>query len=307
VIEVAAGPTTVAEFGALSQSSGATVTWTAILSGRKVFGRTSGELVDDCAAASGEVWPQVTCLPVRILFTLADPPSALSKFPVFAEILAAPLEQRAALYQRDEWVERASAELAKEWDPLWSRTRLIEEAGGAETVGPSVAALAARAGTSPMRALVDTSCERGLNARFDVVVGNDDAGELGDLLADPRTLLGLSDAGAHASQLCDAGYATHLLGHWWRETGTLSLERAVWRLTGHPASVFGIEGRGELREGAFADLVVFDPTRVVDRATYQKPRELAEGMDWVIVNGAIARKDAAFTGARAGKVLKKSQ
>ena len=75
----------------------------------------------------------------------------------------------------------------------------------------------------------------------------------------------------------------------------------------HPASVFGIEARGELREGAFADLIMFDPAKVTDRATYQNPREVADGMDWVIVNGTIARKDGTFTGARAGKVLKRTR
>jgi N-acyl-D-aspartate/D-glutamate deacylase len=59
------------------------------------------------------------------------------------------------------------------------------------------------------------------------------------ILTGERTLLGLSDAGAHASQLCDAVFSTHLLEHWVRETGTLPLEKAVWRLTGQSAAVFG--------------------------------------------------------------------
>ena len=77
--------------------------------------------------------------------------------------------------------------------------------------------------------------------------------------SDDRTLLGLSDAGAHASQLCDAVFSTYLLEHWVRDTGTLSLEKAIWRITGHPAAVFGIPGRGRVAPGYFADLVAFDP------------------------------------------------
>src|SRR5207249_4975503 len=118
---------------------------------------------------------------------------------------------------------------------------------------------------------------------------------------------GLSAPGPSMPHPRDNGAFARRLAVYVRERSVISLDQAIRTMTSLPASVFGIEGRGELREGAFADLVVFDPTRVVDRATYQKPRELAEGMDWVIVNGAIARKDAAFTGARAGKVLKKSQ
>ena len=95
--------------------------------------------------------------------------------------------------------------------------------------------------------------------RFRIVLDNDGDDEIGDLLADKRTLLGLSDAGAHASQLCDACYSTHLLGHWVRERKALSLEDAVWRLTGHPHQAFRIPERGLVQEGFLADLVAFDP------------------------------------------------
>ena len=105
----------------------------------------------------------------------------------------------------------------------------------------------------------------------------------------------------------DNGAFARRLAVYVRDRGVISLDHAIQTMTSLPASVFGIEGRGELRESAFADLVVFDPAKVFDRATYQNPRALADGMDWVIVNGAIARKDGAFTGARAGKVLKKSR
>jgi len=105
----------------------------------------------------------------------------------------------------------------------------------------------------------------------------------------------------------DSGAFARRLAVYVRERGVISLDHAIRTMTSLPASVFGLDGRGELREGAFADLVVFDPAKVIERATYQQPRELADGMDWVIVNGAIARKDGAFTGVRAGKVLKKSR
>ena len=66
-----------------------------------------------------------------------------------------------------------------------------------------------------------------------------------------------------------------------------------------------IADRGEIRPGAFADIVIFNPARVVDRATYSKPHELAEGIDWVIVNGQVERNEGEFTGARGGRVLRK--
>jgi N-acyl-D-aspartate/D-glutamate deacylase len=78
-------------------------------------------------------------------------------------------------------------------------------------------------------------------------------------------------------------------------------------MTSLPAQVFGFTGRGEIREGAFADIVIFDPAKVVDRATYENPHQLAEGIDWVLVNGKIARRDGEFTGVRAGQVLRKGK
>ena len=84
---------------------------------------------------------------------------------------------------------------------------------------------------------------------------NVDEDEVAELLLAPHTVLGLSDAGAHASQLCDACFSTHLLGHWVREKGTLGLEQAVHMLTARPAEVFGLADRGRLAEGWPADVV----------------------------------------------------
>ena len=72
-----------------------------------------------------------------------------------------------------------------------------------------------------------------------------------------------------------------------------------------PAQVFGFTDRGEIRAGAFADIVIFDPAKVQDKATYQDPHQIAEGMSWVIVNGQIARRELEFTGARGGRALKR--
>jgi N-acyl-D-amino-acid deacylase len=95
------------------------------------------------------------------------------------------------------------------------------------------------------------------------------------------------------------------LARYVRERGTVTLEHAVRTMTSLPAQVFGLVGRGEVRAGAFADLVIFDLTRVQDRATYQEPRRLADGLDWVFVNGQVARREGEFTGVRAGRALRR--
>src|SRR5262249_46256702 len=143
---------------------------------------------------------------------------------------------------------------------------------------------------------------------------NDGDDEIGDLLADKRTLLGLSDAGAHASQLCDACYSTHLLGHWVRERRALSLEDAVWRLTGHPHTAFRIADRGLVQEGFFADLVAFDPdtigTKPVERV-HDFPggadRLVVEstGVEHMWINGVATRSAGEeVTGVAPGRLLK---
>jgi N-acyl-D-amino-acid deacylase len=93
------------------------------------------------------------------------------------------------------------------------------------------------------------------------------------------------------------------LGVYVRERGVVSVENAVRSMTSLPAQVFGLKDRGVIRRGARADLVVFDPAAIHDRATYASPQQLAEGMHWVIVNGGVVLDDGKTTGATPGRVL----
>jgi N-acyl-D-amino-acid deacylase len=100
------------------------------------------------------------------------------------------------------------------------------------------------------------------------------------------------------------GSFARLLGHYVREEGLLSLEEAVRRLTSFPAETFGIRRRGALEPGFFADVVVFDPDRIVDRATFAEPHQYAEGVLHVVVNGVPTIRDGEHTGALAGRVVR---
>ena len=101
------------------------------------------------------------------------------------------------------------------------------------------------------------------------------------------------------------GTFPRVLGHYCRELGLLPLEEAVHRMTGVPAGVFGLAGRGTITEGAFADITVFDAETVIDRATFDDPIQPAAGIETVIVNGSIAWQDGAATGARTGRALRR--
>ncbi len=130
-----------------------------------------------------------------------------------------------------------------------------------------------------------------------MAVMNFDEKEVAELITDPNTIIALSDAGAHASQLCDACYSTYLLGHWVREAQDLHHREAVHNLTQRPAEMFGITDRGLLAQGRPADVVVFDPRTVGPgplKRVYDLPAGAdrlvseASGIDAVIVNGKLS-------------------
>jgi N-acyl-D-aspartate/D-glutamate deacylase len=174
--------------------------------------------------------------------------------------------------------------------------------------------IAAERGVEPLDAAIDLALEEDLKTRFRVVLANDDEEEVGELLQDERAVLGLSDAGAHASQLCDACFSTHLLSHWTRDKGILSIEQAVWRLTGQPAQIFGITDRGLVKEGMAADLVAFDPDNVgvteMERvwdlpAGADRLIARSTGVEHVWVNGTAIRQNGDdIAGARPGNLLR---
>ena len=99
------------------------------------------------------------------------------------------------------------------------------------------------------------------------------------------------------------GTFPRVLGHYARELRLLTLEDAVRRMTGLSAARFGLTDRGEVRAGAYADLVLFDAETVADRATFEAPTLPAAGIDLVMVNGAVIREGSRATGSRPGRVL----
>jgi N-acyl-D-amino-acid deacylase len=106
-----------------------------------------------------------------------------------------------------------------------------------------------------------------------------------------------------------AAYGTYprILGKYVREERLLPLEEAVRKMTSFPASRLNLKGRGLLREGFFADLVIFDEARINDKATYENPRQFPEGIEYVIVNGQILFERGNFYPMKAGKILRRGE
>jgi len=101
------------------------------------------------------------------------------------------------------------------------------------------------------------------------------------------------------------GTFPRVLGRYVREKGVLTLPQAVRKMTALPAERIGLRLRGQVRQGWFADLAIFDPATVIDRATFEEPHQYPLGIDWVLVNGRIAVEDGVFRDVRSGRVLKR--
>ncbi len=313
VLQVSIGPGLfVEQFSDLATRYGRPVTWTALVARADKPG-AARRTVERGAALPGEVYPQIACRPIVMQITLADP-GPLAEVDEWKEVLALPRDERPGLYRDPDWRDRARQPTLAAWAHRWSKVDVEETNAHGDIVGIDLGRLARKRGTTPFDLMVDLALADDMATRFRVVMDNDGDEEIGELLADGRTLLGLSDAGAHASQLCDACYSTHLLGHWVRERKALSLEDAVWRLTGHPHDAFRIEDRGLLRPGFHADLVAFDPATVgtapVERAHDQPggaDRLLVRstGIEHVLVNGvAVRRGGTDLTGVAPGVLVR---
>ncbi|MCO6487449.1 MAG: amidohydrolase family protein, partial [Phaeodactylibacter sp.] len=125
----------------------------------------------------------------------------------------------------------------------------------------------------------------------------------GRLLEDPHIMI-CSDGSPTMRHPRGYGSFAKIIEQYVQEERRFSLAEAVRKMTSLPAQALGLQGRGFIREGYRADLLVFDPGKVKARATFSEPHRLAEGMDWVVVNGKVAFRDGELAG-RPGRVLRK--
>jgi N-acyl-D-amino-acid deacylase len=305
----------------LQQEVGRPVTWTALLT---VKGYPYHEKVvernDESRTRGVEVWPQVSCRPLVFQMNLAEP-FTLNARPSFAGLMGLSAEDRMATYRDPAWRASTWEELSNGGGFLpfnWPSVSVAESSSRPDLEGRGVVELAAERACTPLDVMLDISLDDSLEARFWSVLANDDEEGVAWLLPRDNVLLGLADSGAHISQLCDACFATDLLGTWVRERNVMPIERAVHKLTGEPAGVYGLTDRGTVAVGKAADLCVFDPDTVApgplrrlhdfpangERLTADAP----VGMTHVLVNGVAIRTDGAPAAegldARPGTVLR---
>jgi N-acyl-D-aspartate/D-glutamate deacylase len=289
----------------LQMKVGVPFTWGALLTSPTGYHRQALEANRAGWDRGAEVWPQVTPRPLMFTFTL-DSPYPLAVNESFAELQNATVEERTKAYADPAWRARMLERLgsAGGFGLRWDTYTIGESTTHPELVDRKLVDVAAERGAEPLECLLDLALEEpGLALRVRTIIANDDEAGVADLLVDEHCTLGLSDAGAHAGQLCDAPQATDLLGKWVRDKGVVPMEQAIRKLSGQQADLFGFADRGYLRPGAFADVAVFDPATVApgpirrvrdfpadaERLTADAPL----GMQHVIVNGTPIRVDGA--------------
>jgi len=310
------------EFETIARDSKQPLTWTALLAGmlgpgshRMLLERSSALIRDGL-----RITPQVSCRPLNFDFNFKEP-FAFESLPSFKPVSAADLAGKIRIYRdpafrqalKDTFASPMAGPFSNCSNRIWISWCPSEPALQERTLADVAGARA----QDPVDCMLDLALSTNLETRFRMAIVNYDEAEVAELLTDPNTVLGLSDAGAHASQLCDACFSTHLLGHWVREKGVLRLEEAIRMLTSRPADVVGITDRGRLVVGKPADVVVFDPD-AVGAGNLRRVHDLpagadrliadAAGIDAVIGNGQVIRRNGedvvAADGPLPGKLLR---
>ncbi len=171
--------------------------------------------------------------------------------------------------------------------------------------GRSLAALAESMGCTP-----EAAAERALaeDAGVTVILHTMSEADVRTVMRHSSTMIGSDGIPTLEGKPHPRLYGTfaRVVGRYARDEKLFSLAEAVHRMTGFPAAKFGLHDRGELRAGAIADLVLFDPARIIDRGTFEDPKRLPEGIVAVFVNGVRAVDRGRATGARAGRVLRRA-
>jgi N-acyl-D-aspartate/D-glutamate deacylase len=262
----------------------------------------------------------VSCTPLKFEFTMHEP-YVFEGLKAWQPAMTARGEAVLRIYRDPAFRAAVKAELSapsrRMFTGEWEKIHVVQvarpENRGFED--RSLAQIQARTGKHPIDFLLDLSLEEGLDTLFTAILLNSDEEAVGRMIQHPHSLLSLSDAGAHLTFLCDAGFGLHFLGHWVRDRGLMPLEQGVRAITGYPAQVFGIADRGRIAPGAWADLLLFDPATVGRGEAYRvhdlpagasRLNTQPRGLHGVWVNGGkIADEAGLVPGAQArGQVLR---
>ena len=262
--------------------------------------------------------PQVNPRPISQYYSLRNP-FLFSELPSWKGAFNRTVEEQLTLYRsadfrnafRDDIAAGRGLLFRGQWDRL--HVTRVQTERNKQFLNASLAELATRLVKDPVDVLMDLAVEERTELGVTVSIINSDPEAVGEIMTLPNVLIGLSDAGAHVDQHCEAGVPTYILGEWVRQRQFLSLEEGVRRVTSELADFLDLSTKGRLVPGLDADLVLFDPTTVrtcpgewVNDLPQGKPRliERSEGVAYTIVNGEVLFAHNDYQGGLPGRVIK---
>jgi N-acyl-D-aspartate/D-glutamate deacylase len=301
----------------LLTESGRPVTWLALLNRDDKPDAPMDTLRDSADLLKRGAIPQVTCRPLLIQINLRNP-FIFANLDCWNPAFNREVDEQIEFYRGSGFRDAFRRELKtpKVFNGKWERA-IIHAAESPEKqklLGRNVAEVARERGADPVDTFLDLAIEDNLDLEYTYELFNADESRIPELITDPRTMIGLSDGGAHVDMLCDAGYCTYLLGTWVREREAMTLEHAVKRITSEPAAFYGIRGRGKLKAGLAADLAIFDLSSVGSAKRGEMRNDLpgggrrlvmpAKGVEYSVVNGQVLYAGGEHSGALPGTVLR---
>ena len=237
-----------------------------------------------------EIWGQVSCRPLTMEFTMNEPYMLEGLVAWKDYMIQNTVEDRKKVLKKIEFRKAVLDEILdtsknKLFVGNWEKIKLINTKNSvlSKHVGKNLLEIANFYNKEPFDWLLDNAINDGLDDLFAAELLNSDNKQVQKLLKHKYASIALSDAGAHTSLLCDAGYAIELLSKWTRKLKVFSLEEAVYNLTGKQADICRIPKRGRLVPGHFADMILFDPNKINTSAAYRKD-DLPAKSDRLIVD-----------------------
>ena len=309
----------------LLTESGRPVTWLALVDREDKPGASLESLrrADPLIKRGGI--PQVNCLPMTDEFNLHRP-FLFASHPSWKPAFDQPVEAQMKLYGDPTFRQafRKELETPRIFSGRWERVEVKEVHNPAlkSLEGKTVVEVARERGKDPLDTFFDLALEDELHTEYLIALFNIHEERVAQLITDQRTLIGLSDGGAHVDMHDNAGYCTYLLGTWARDRQVMTLERAIQRLTAEPAHFFGIQGRGQLAPRMAADIAIFDYRTIGPTISPIKHQEWRsdlpgggnrlvwpadKGVKYTIVNGEVLYDNQQYTGAMPGHVLRSAK
>jgi N-acyl-D-amino-acid deacylase len=279
------------------------------------------KMADETAEAGGRMFIQVHSRSLNVLLSF-ETNMPFDRIPAWREIRKLPLaEQEAAL--RNPETRRALVAAAHERNTEQAKAVGAEaRMGGFKWIFPldkptppyrSVADIAEAENKDPTDVIIDLALEKNLKRFFMQTLVNENQDHVLEMMKNKRSVVTFSDSGAHVSQIMDSSLQTHVLSHWVREKQALTLEEAIRLLSFVPAYHWGLKGRGLLREGNVADVIIFDPDKIAPKlpelahdlpAGARRLKQKSEGLLATVVGGQVVLRNNEHTGALPGQLLR---